>query len=436
MRVVIIGAGEVGRSIASALQTDHDVVVIERDPQRLELLQTLDVLALLGNGASLKTLKDAGADKANLAIASTDIDEVNIVACAAAKQLGTKITIARVQDAEYLQTWKRGALGVDEMVCSELITSQAIADVIGLRGVRASDEFADGKILMTETVIEENSPLLGLRLREAAIPKDCNVASIIRENTVIIPRGDDHILAGDRLVLIGTPQAVHEFNRRLNLYPAVKDVLIIGGGRIGFRLAQILETRGLSPKLIEADEERSRWLAENLPHTMVFHGDGTDIELLEREGLHRCDVAVGVIGTDERNLLCGLLLKRMGVPQVIVRVEDPNFITIFERVGIDIAVNPRRLIAEEIIGFTRGRIERSLSLEEDRAEVLEIEVSPQSPLLGVKLAAAQVPPGVLIGAIVRGERVIIPRGTDALRPGDHAIVFSTKEAAQQIEKLL
>ncbi len=181
MRVIIIGAGEVGRSIASALQTDHDVVVIERDPQRIELLQSLDVLALLGNGASLKTLKDAGAEKANLVIASTDIDEVNIVACAAAKQLGTKITIARVQDAEYLQTWKRGYLGVDEMVCSELITSHAIADVIGLRGVRASDEFADGKILMTETVIEKNSPIVGLRLREAAIPTECNVASIIRE---------------------------------------------------------------------------------------------------------------------------------------------------------------------------------------------------------------------------------------------------------------
>ncbi len=436
MRVVIVGAGEVGRSIAAALQTDHDVVVIEKDPDRLQLLQELDVLGVLGNGASLKTLKDAGAERADLAIASTNIDEVNIVACAAAKQLGARITVARVQDAEYLQTWKRGYLGVDEMVCSELITSQAIAGVIGLRGVRASDEFADGKILMTETIVEENSPVLGLRLREAVVPPDCNVASIIRENAVIIPRGDDQILAHDRLVLIGTPEAVHEFNRRLSLYPTVKEILIVGGGRIGFRLAQILQARGLKPKLIEPDEERSRWLAENLPNTLVFHGDGTDIELLEREGLYRCDVAVSVIGSDERNLLCGLLLKRMGVPQVIVRVEDPTFITIFERVGIDIAINPRRLIAEEIISFTRGRIEKSLSLEHDRAEVLEIKVSPESPVVGIPLAQAQIPAGVLIGAIVRGESVIIPRGTDVLQPGDHAIVFSTKEAAQQIEKLL
>lgn len=436
MRVVIIGAGEVGRSIAAALQTDHDVVVIEKDPERLQLLQELDVLGIAGNGASLKTLKDAGADRADLAIASTDIDEVNIVACAAAKQLGTKITVARVQDAEYLQTWRRGYLGVDEMVCSELITSHAIADVIGLRGARLSDEFANGKILMTETVVEENSPLIGLRLREALIPPQCNVASIIRGNSVIIPHGDDLLLAADRLVLIGTPEAVHEFHRRLTSFPTVKEVLIIGGGRIGFRLAQILQTRGLKPKLIEPDEERSRWLAENLPQTLVFHGDGTDIELLEREGLHRCDVAVSVIGTDERNLLCGLLLKRMGVPQVIVRVEDSDFITIFERVGIDIAINPRRLIAEEIIGFTRGRIEKSLSLEQDRAEVLEIEISAASPLIGVPLGQAGLPVGVLIGAIVREGRVIIPRGTDALQPGDHAIVFSTKEAISQIEKLL
>jgi trk system potassium uptake protein TrkA len=436
MRVIIIGAGEVGRSIAQALQADHDVVVIEKDPERLDSLQELDVLTILGNGASLKTLKEAGADTAELAIASTDIDEVNIVACAAAKQLGTKITIARVQDVEYLQTWKRGYLGVDEMVCSELITSQAIADVIGLRGVRVADEFADGKILMTETVIEDNAPVIGLRLREAAIPLQCNVASIIRDDAVIIPRGDDTLLAKDRLVLIGTPEAVNEFNRRLSLYPAVKEVLIVGGGRTGFRLAQILQVRGLQPKLIEPDEERSRWLAENLSNSLVFHGDGTDIELLEREGLYRCDVAVSVIGVDERNLLCALLLKRMGVPQVIVRVEDPNFITIFERVGIDLVINPRRLIAEEIIGFTRGRIEKTLSLEQDRAEVLEIEISKESPLVGIKLAQAQLPTGLLIGAIVRGANVIIPRGTDALRPGDRVIAFSTKEATSQIEKLL
>ncbi len=436
MRIVIIGVGEVGRSIAQALQADHDVVVIEKDPERLDSLQELDVLTILGNGASLKTLKEARADAAELAIASTDIDEVNIVACAAAKQLGTKITVARVQDAEYLQTWKRGYLGVDEMVCSELITSQAIADVIGLRGVRVSDEFAGGKILMTETVIEENAPVIGLRLREAAIPLQCNVASIIRGDAVIIPRGDDQLLAKDRLVLIGTPEAVNEFNRRLSLYPAVQEVLIVGGGRTGFRLAQILQARGLKPKLIEPDEERSRWLAENLPNSLVFHGDGTDIELLEREGLYRCEVAVSVIGVDERNLLCALLLKRMGVPQVIVRVEDPDFITIFERVGIDVVVNPRRLIAEEIIGFTRGRIEKSLSLEQERAEVLEIEISKESPLIGVKLAKASLPVGVLIGAIVRGEQVIIPRGTDTLQLGDHVIAFSTREATAQIEKLL
>ncbi|MCI2429926.1 Trk system potassium transporter TrkA [Candidatus Acetothermia bacterium] len=436
MRVIVIGAGEVGWSTAQALQTDHDVVLIEKEPERFETLQELDVLALCGNGASLKTLKEAGAERAEMAIACTDIDEVNIVACAAAKQLGTKLTIARVQDAEYLQTWKRGYLGVDEMVCSELITAQALARLMGLREIRASEEFADGKILMTETIIEENAPIIGLKLKDAAIPPQCNVASIVRDGRVTIPRGDDVILAHDRLVLIGTPSAVGEFNRRLSLHPTVKDILIIGGGRIGFRLAQLLQPQGLHPKIVEIEEERSRWLAENLPQSIVFHGDGTDIDLLEQEGLGKSEIAVSVIGIDEKNLLCGLLLKRLGVAKVIARVEDPDFVAIFERVGIDIAINPRRLVAEEIISFTRDRIEKTLFLEENRAEVLEIEVSPQSPLLGVKLAQAQLPAGLLVGAIVRAERVIIPRGSDALRPRDRVILFSTPEAAREIERLL
>ncbi len=436
MRIIVIGAGEVGWSIAQALQADHDVVLIEKEPARFAKLSELDVLSICGNGASLKTLKEAGAEKAEMAIACTEIDEVNIVACAAAKELGTQLTIARVQDAEYLQTWKRGYLGVDEMVCSELITAQALARLMGLREIRASDEFADGKILMTETLIEAGAPLIGLKLKDAVIPPQCNVASILRAERIIVPRGDDVILANDRLVIIGTPAAVGEFNRRLSLHPLAQDMLIVGGGRIGFRLAQLLQSQGLRPKLVESDEERSRWLAENLPQSLVLHGDGTDIALLEGEGLGHCEVAASVIGVDEKNLLCGLLLKRLGVAKVISRVEDADFITIFERVGIDIAVNPRRLVAEEIIGFTRGRIEKTRFLEENRAEVLELEVSAQSPLLGVKLAQAQLPAGLLIGAIVRGERVIIPRGTDALRPKDRLILFSTPEAASQIEKLL
>lgn len=371
-----------------------------------------------------------------MAIACTDIDEVNIVACAAAKQLGTKLTIARVQDAEYLQTWKRGYLGVDEMVCSELITAQALARLMGLREIRASDEFAAGKILMTETLIEAGAPIVGLKLKDAAIPPQCNVASILRDDQVIIPRGDDAILANDRLVLIGTPSAVGEFNRRLSLHPVAQDILIIGGGRIGFRLAQLLQPQGLQPKIVEIDEERSRWLAENLPQSLVFHGDGADVDLLEQEGLGKSEVAASVIGIDEKNLLCGLLLKRLGVAKVIARVEDPDFVAIFERVGIDIAVNPRRLVADEIISFTRGRIGKTLFLEENRAEVLELEVSPRSPLLGVKLEKAQLPTGLLIGAIVRREMIIIPRGSDALRPKDRVILFSTPEAASQIEKLL
>lgn len=435
MRILIIGAGQVGRSISRALQRGHDVVVIERSADRLELLENYDVLTIQGNGASLKTLREAEAAHVDLVIACTDIDEVNIVACAASKQLGAQFTIARVHDPEYIETWERGRLGVDFMVCSELITADTITQLIGVPAARGIHAFAGGKIMMAELQIERNSVLTYDPIRDLDLPSSSKIVSIIRDGQVIIPGGDHSIEEGDLLVSIGIPEALGELNRQAGGRAMPQKVVILGGGRIGYRLAYTLQHRGLRPIIIEADPKRSRWLAEQLPQSQVFQSDATDLEFMEEERLGEAEVGVSVMDRDERNLLSALLLKNLGVQKVIAGVADPSFIEIFQRVGVDIAVNARKVVAEEIIRFTRSRI-AGMSTVEDRAEVLEMEVSPRSPLVGVPLKEAHFPEGAILGAIVRRHKVVIPQGEDILQSGDQVVVFSKKDSVSEVEKLL
>ncbi len=438
MRVIVIGAGEVGTAIAEALYRNNDVVVLERDHARYELLQSLDILVIEGNGSSPKSLLEADVDKANLLIACTNVDEINIVACATSKQLNPNLTtIVRVQDPDYLTNWQEGYLGVDVMVCSELITAKFIAMNLSMPEAKYVNEFAGGKILMTEVKVRRGSQLDNVTITDSRPPSGCNVTSIIRNGQIIIPSGEDVLTSGDLVVSIGKPKAVAEFNRRMTDNTSFQSVAIIGGGRIGFRLARILESKGMAPYLIEADEERSRWLSERLKNTLVLHHDGTDVNFLKQEKIDSVDVVVNVTGTEEKNLLSALLLKRMGVKRVFCRVNQPSHSQAFEMVGVDVAISPRKLIAEEIIRFTRDSGTEAVSmLEEDRAEVLELEIPENSKLSHRLLGDKLFPPGTIVGAILRNDQVIMPQGEDVLLPGDHAIVFAEEDKVKTVEALL
>jgi len=322
------------------------------------------------------------------------------------------------------------------MVCSELLTSETIAELIGVPAAREIHTFAEGRILMAELFVDPDSPLAGRTLEELELPRGSRIVSIMHEGAVRIPTGRDRIEPGDLIVSIGTPEAISQLNRRASGAARAQNVVILGGGRIGYRLALTLERRGLHPKLIESDPERSRWLAEQLPHTQVFQNDATDLDFLERERIGEADVGVSVMRRDETNLLCALLLKSLGVKRVIAGVADPSYIRIFERVGVDVAVSARKVVAEEILRFTKSRIAGMSILEGDRAEVIEITVSEESPLAGVPLKEANFPQGATIGAVVRGREVLIPGGSDVLRPGDRVIVFARKDVVPEVEKRL
>lgn len=440
MRVIIVGAGQVGSSIAASLDEDHEVIVIDTDGERVEALTySLDVLAIEGDGASLETLREADIEKADMVIASTDVDETNIVTCATAKTVCEAFTIARVKRTNYLETWNHSktAFGVDFMVCTNLLAAETVVRVVGLPATKDVDAFADGRVLMAEFQVPDGSSLAGRTVREADCFEELTFAAVLRDERVVIPEGETTLEAGDRLVVIGSPESAREFAAALaptDNGPS-KDIAIVGGSAVAFETAQLLETRGFHPRLVEADTERARRLAEKLAHTTVMNADATDQGFLEREHIHEADIVVAALDSDEKNLLTSLLAKRLGVPRTVAIVETVEYTDLFETVGVDVAVNPRDATAEEIIRFTyESDTENIAFIEHDRAEVLEIEIDSESVLCDrpIRESAPDLPARVTIGAITRDGELVTPRGDTIVEAGDHVVLFAETDAADAV----
>ncbi|MFC6785338.1 Trk system potassium transporter TrkA [Halobaculum halobium] len=445
MRVVIIGAGQVGESIAADLDESHEVVIVERDADRCdELTYSLDVLTINGDGTAVSTLEDAGITEADMVIASTDNDETNIVACSTAKAVSDAFTIARIKNTEYLRTWERSrtAFGIDFMVCTNLLTAESIVRVIGLPAAHQVNLFADGEVQMAEFDVSEESPIAGQTVSEADRFDSLTFASLIRDEEVVIPRGETRITAGDRAVVIGSPGSVRGFAADVAPEEHVgtsEEVVIVGGSEIGYHAARLLAERGFSPRLIEQDEERARELAEELPETVVMQSDATDVDFLEREHVGDADVLVATLDSDEKNLLSCLLASRIGVERTVAVVDRTVYVDLFETVGIDVGVSPRAVVAEEISRFTReGSAENVAFIEDDRAEVLEVEVSEESMLANRPISESihDFPPCLVIGAITRDRDLVTPRGDTVIKPGDHVVVFFEESVVDEVTSKL
>jgi trk system potassium uptake protein TrkA len=432
MRVVIIGAGEVGTSIAASLAAEHDVVIVEKNEALVEQLQMdLDVMTLAGDGTSLETLETADVASADMFLACTDDDRVNLVACGTAKTLGDPFTIARTKSVEYLRTWEHNnrAFGVDFMVCSDLLSAENIVRVIGLPAAIDVDPFANGLVHMAEFEIPSNSPVTNQTVAEADRFESLTFAGLFKNGDVLLPRGNTVLEPNDRAVVIGSPESVQQF--AMDIAPETTpgkadDIVIVGGSEIGYHTARLLGTRDLRPRLIEEDEHRARFLAEALPDTMVMNHDATDTEFLVREHVDEADIVVASMAADERNLLTAVLAKRLGVDRVIAIVDKAEYVQVFEEIGIDVAMNPREVTAEEITRFSFESVAKNLSvLEHDRAEVLELELESDSELVGRTLQelATRIDEPFVVGAITRNRSLVIPRGETELEAGDHVVVF-------------
>jgi trk system potassium uptake protein len=460
MKIFVIGAGQVGSTVVEALHDDHDLTMIDLDRNRLTTLSNrYDIAAVEGNGASRRTLKQAGVEKADLLIACTSRDEVNIVAAMLAKMISPETrTIVRVANVEFLELWQERQLDVDFMVSSELETANAVAQIIGFPAARQTDVFADGQVQMVEFDVAPDSdgkrrdaaPLveaapraasedgvIGRRLREAAIPADSKVASIIRGGRMILPRGDESILPGDRIIIIGSPAAAQQWSRIVaRSARRVRDVVVFGAGETGLAIARLLLEQGIRIRLLEADAERARYVAETLPEARVFHAAGTDAEFMDREKIGHAEAAILAMPDDAKNVYAASLAKLHGVGYTIAIVHDPVSASVCERAGVDVAVNPRTVTAEEIVRWTHDpRVRQVAMLEGDRFEILDITVREESKL--VRKPFKELPmTGSLIGAIIRNGTAIFPHGNDMLEPGDRAIIFTESSRAPEVERAL
>lgn len=444
MRVIIAGAGQVGTRVAAALDANHDVVMIDVNTDRIDRLRyDLDVLTVPGDSSAIETLREAGIKDADILIAITDSDEINIITCGTARALTDVTTVARVKNLKYIDTWDQAenVFDVDFMVGSNLLTVAAAAGGIGLPAAQNFDVFAGGTVQMAEFEIKPDSPILGQTISEADAYDALTFAVIFRNGATIFPTGKTRIQPGDNVVVTGRPDSVHSFGTELApRETGPQNVLIIGGSDTGYHTARLLEERGLSPHLIETDADRARELSERLSATRVRNKDPTDRDFLENERMADVDVVVAALAHDsEENLLAALRAKREGADQSVAIVDHGEYVDLFEDAGVDIAVNPRRATAREIIEFVRDQDTQNVALLEDnQAEVIEIRIDTDSVLAGrpISEAIGDLPEDVVIGALTRNGSYRMPRGDTVIEPGDHAVILADSDVVEDtIEQL-
>ena len=447
MRIFIIGAGQVGSAIVDSLHNEHELTVIDLDAARLERLGShFDVGIVEADGTSRRVLEDAGLRDADLVIACTSRDEVNIIVSMFSRRLAPKArTIVRTGNQEYLDVWKERQLDVDWVVSSEREAALAVSQTIGVPAARQTDLFADGQVQIVEFDVEQPTAggddafesVVGRPLRKAVLPADSKVVCIIRGEQIAAPRGDETIRPGDRIVVIGSPQAAKKWSKLLT--PSrrnVSDVVIFGAGRIGTATARVLIQQGIRVRLVESDLERARVVSDLLPEARVFHATGIDPEFLEREHIGRSEAAVFAMRDDPKNYYAATLAKLHGVQFTIAIVHESVSMEVFERAGVDVAINPRSLTAEEIVRFARDpRTQQVAMLDEDRFEILDITVRPESVLAGKRFRDLPMT-GSLIGALVRDGQAVFPHGDDVLEAGDRAIIFTPSSRVQEVERTL
>jgi len=437
VKIFVIGAGQVGFEIVEALHIEHDVTVLDTEPSRLAAMsERFDVVTFEGDGTSRRDLAAAGIHDTDLVIACTSRDEVNLVAgMFARREAKSATTVIRTSNVEYVDLWRAGQLDVDFVVCSELETAHAISRIIGVPAARQTDVFAEGQVQIVEFDVEEGaSPdVVGVSVREARIPRDSKVAAIIRGDEMLLPGGEDVVRIGDRVVVIGSPEAAKAWSELLAPGGAtVRDVVIYGAGRVGSAIARVLIDQGIGVRMIEASKERAQSAAEALPQARVYNATGIDPDFLERERIGYANAAIFAMRDDAKNLYAASLLGVHGVQLTIGIAHEPVSVSAFENGGIDVALNPRAVTAEEIIRFAHDpRTKQVALLEGNRYEVIDVTMRDTSEYIGKAFKEMPVR-GALIGAIVRNGTALFPHSNDVLQAGDRVIVFTKAADAPRV----
>ena len=451
MKIIIIGNGKVGYTLAQFLSKDgHDITIIDKNTEALNRAsETLDVMCVRGNGANVRTLIDAGIESADIIISVTGNDELNMVCCLAAKQLGAKYSIARIRDPEYTEslTMLQKKLDIDQVINPERATALEIGRLLRFPFASNIESFAKGRVEMVEFRAQEHDVVTGHALKDLArmrgLPQVL-YAVIEREGRVIIPTGDFIIQAGDRVHVAGDMVTITNYFHYLGKNSLrIRRVMLLGGGRISYYLAKMLVPMGIRVSMIEINERKANHLSELLPEVNVIYGDGTDQELLDQEGLKDMDAFVTLSDRDEENLMTGLFAVRQGVPKVIVKNNRVAYADLINSLGLDSVVSPRSITCANILRYVRGRVnsegtkvERLYRLMDGKAEALEFIARAGDPYIGIPLKDLRTRPGVLVAVIVRKGQVIVPFGNDHIEAGNSVVILSRDSGIKDLNEVI
>ncbi len=447
MKIIILGAGEVGYNVARRLsEEDHDVTVIDQDPEMIHRLsENLDVQYILGQGSSPSVLKEAGLKKADMLVAVTNSDEINIIACLFAKvESEHTIRIARIRNREYMQhkeIFEESGLNINLIINPESEVVKSVLTLLQVPGASDVIDFAGGKVRLIGMNVKSNPALAGRKLSEfktSSMTHPFLIGVIIRGDRMIIPRGEDMILPNDFIYIIVEESSLIGMLKLCNIeHRPLRRVMIVGGGNLGTTLAEQFDKSDIKAKIIEKNSNKCLHLAETLNKVTVLNGDGTDRELLKEENIQETDAVISVTGDEETNVLVSLLAKQMGAKKTITRISKFGYIPLVHAIGLDAVVSPRLSAVSAILQYIRrGKVVSVASLKGESAEAIEVVALETSDIVGKPLKNVGFPRGALVGAIVRGDRVFIPSGDAEVIPQDRLIIFSSREAIPDVEKFL
>lgn len=442
MRIIIAGAGEVGSHLAKMLSSElHDIVIIDNNEDIVKGMNAnLDILTIKGSATSFEVLKEANIKKADLLIAVAHSEETNISCAIIGKKLGARQTIARVDNPEYIRPVYKNHftdLGIDYLIYPERIAAREITGMINQTGTSEIVDFTGGKLSLYVLKLEENAPVVGKTLIQATQEMenyDFRAVAISRNGQTIIPRGLDQFYVNDVIYVVTNRSGINNLLRYTGKKKIeIKNVMILGGSRIGKRTAQNLENR-MNVKLIEKEKDKSASLADELNNTLVINGDGRDVDLLKQEGLEKMDTFIAVTGSSELNLLSCLLAKKLGVKKTIAVIENMNYINLGENMGIDTIINKKLVTASQIFKFTMSaEVSTMKCLTGSDAEVLEFKAKPKSKVTRDKLKNLAFPKDAIVGGVIRGNKSFIATGNTNIQAEDRVVVFAMPSAVKKVE---
>jgi len=447
MRFIIIGAGEIGYHVAQRLSLENqDVTIIEKNLERTKKLQdSLDVQLVHASGSSPSALRQAGIENADMLIAATDSDEVNVVSCLVANaQTKIPTKIARIRNLEYIYDpllLQKDNLSIDLIINPEFEAVTSILSLLQVPGATDVIDFGQGQIRLIGLRVRNSIFAKGISLkdlRRMSQIENMVIVSVYRDGKVIIPRGNDKVLQNDSIYVITTPQNIRNMLAFFGSdYQEVNKVMIVGGSSIGVLLAKEFEKMKISIKLIESDELRCQKIAEELDKTIILHHGGEIEEILSEEYIGGTDIFIAATDDEEDNILLSLLAKQQGAKKAIALIHNMTYTKIVANIGVDLVINPNLSAVNRILQFVRkGKVLSVASFYEKNAEAIEAVALETSDLVRTPLKNLKLPKDAVIGAIMRGNELIVPYGESVIMPGDHVVIFALTNAVPRIEKML